>query len=135
MNVVLARKIARFNKRVTNRLTRPLARYLPGFGVVAHVGRRSGRRYATPVNVFRAPAGFVIAVIYGTQSDWVLNVLAAGGGELTTGGRRYVCTKPEIVHDESRRSAPAFTRPILHLIGAADFMHLHCVPAIAEENR
>jgi hypothetical protein len=27
----------------------------PGFGILTHVGRKSGRLYRTPVNVFRAP--------------------------------------------------------------------------------
>ena len=31
---LLGRRVARFNHRVTNRVTRPLARWLPGFGVV-----------------------------------------------------------------------------------------------------
>lgn len=47
-----ARRLAPFNKHVTNRLTLPLAPRLPWLGVVAHVGRRSGRTYRTPVNVF-----------------------------------------------------------------------------------
>jgi hypothetical protein len=48
--------MAWFNSRVTNRVTRPLVCWLPGFGVVEHAGRRLGRRYRTPVNVFRAGA-------------------------------------------------------------------------------
>jgi hypothetical protein len=56
MTPLLGRHVARFNPRVTNRITRPLARWLPGFGVVEHAGRRSGRRYRTPVNVFRSGA-------------------------------------------------------------------------------
>ena len=79
MKPALARKVAHFNKRVTNRISGPLAPHLPGFGVVGHVGRTSGRRYETPVNVFRRPGGFVIALTYGTQADWVRNVLAADG--------------------------------------------------------
>ena len=32
---------------------RPLARHLPGFGIIIYRRRRSGRMYTTPVNVFR----------------------------------------------------------------------------------
>jgi deazaflavin-dependent oxidoreductase (nitroreductase family) len=124
MKPELARRIAHFNKRVTNRVTRPLAPHLPGFGVVVHTGRTSGKRYETPVNVFTRPDGFVIALTYGTQSDWVRNVVAAGSCELITRGRRHRLTNPEIVHDETRDDAPRFARPILRLIGAADFMRL-----------
>jgi hypothetical protein len=54
--------MARFNKRVTNRLTRPLAPGCRAFGVVIHRGRKSGRVYETPVNVFRAGGGYVVAL-------------------------------------------------------------------------
>jgi deazaflavin-dependent oxidoreductase (nitroreductase family) len=124
MKPELACRIAHFNKRVTNRVTRPLAPHPPGFGVVAHTGRTSGKRYETPVNVFTRADGFVIALTYGTQSDWVRNVVAAGACELLTRGRRYRLTNPEIVHDETRDDAPRFARPLLRLIGAADFMRL-----------
>ena len=73
----LARRLARFNNRVSNRLTLPLAPRLPGLGVVAHVGRRSGRTYRTPVNVFSRDGGFVFALPYGRQAQWVQNVLQA----------------------------------------------------------
>jgi deazaflavin-dependent oxidoreductase (nitroreductase family) len=124
MDPALARTISRFNKRFTNRVTRPLAPHLPTFGVVHHTGRSSGRRYETPVNVFRRGDGFVVALTYGTQSDWVRNVLAAGGCELVTRGRRYRLDDPRVEHDESRSLAPAPTRPILRLLGAADFLRL-----------
>lgn len=127
MDPGLARRIARFNKRFTNRLTRPLAPHLPGFGVVFHTGRKSGRRYETPVNVFRRDDGFAFALTYGVQSDWVQNVLAAGGCELLTHGRRYRLSEPQLVHDERRRLATVFARPILRLIGAADFLRLRTV--------
>jgi deazaflavin-dependent oxidoreductase (nitroreductase family) len=124
MKPAVARSIAHFKKHVTNRITRPLAPHLPGFGVVRHVGRNSGKHYETPVNVFTRDDGFVIALTYGTHSDWVRNVLAAGGCELVTRGRRYRLVEPRISHDESRMAASWFARPILGLIGAADFMRL-----------
>jgi deazaflavin-dependent oxidoreductase (nitroreductase family) len=78
--------MAWFNRHVTNRITRPLARSLPGFGVVEHAGRRSGRQYRTPVNVFRAGPSYVIALTYGVESDWVQNVLAAGAATSSGAG-------------------------------------------------
>ena len=76
----------RWNKAGLNRLTKHLAPWVPGFGVVAHRGRRSGRRYLTPVNVFAAEDGYVFALAYGPGTDWVKNVLAAGGCELQARG-------------------------------------------------
>ena len=116
--------MAWFNSRVTNRITRPLARWLPGFGVVEHSGRRSGRPYRTPVNVFRCGASYVIALTYGVESDWVQNVLAAGGCDLVTRGHRHRLAASAIVHDESRRLVPAPVRLALRLLRVADFLRL-----------
>ena len=129
MSPVLGRRMAHFNRRVTNRLTRPFARWLPGFGIVVHEGRRSKREYRTPVNVFRAPDGYVIALTYGTESEWVRNVRAADGCELITRGRRTRLRSPEIRHDESRRLVPAPVRPVLRLLRVADFLHLTSDPS------
>ena len=78
------RWVAAFNLAVTNRITSRFAARLPGFGILTHAGRKSGRLYRTPVNVFRAPEGFLIALTYGRESEWVKNVLAAGGCKLET---------------------------------------------------
>src|SRR5579862_5468250 len=94
------RTIARLNRAGLNRLTRHTAPLTPGMGVVIHRGRRSGRRYETPVNVFRTPDGYLFALTYGPESDWVRNVLAAGGCELRTRRRTVALTSPRVVHDE-----------------------------------
>jgi hypothetical protein len=51
--MTIPKTVARFNAHVTNRVSRPFAGWLPGFAVVTHVGRRSGRTSQTPVNMFR----------------------------------------------------------------------------------
>lgn len=66
-------------------------------GVIRHLGRRSGRVYETPVGPFATDDGFVIALPYGTSSNWVKNVLAAGSATLVTEGQTYEVDKPEIV--------------------------------------
>lgn len=124
MGTRLGRRTAHFNRRVTNRLTRPLARRLPGFGVVVHRGRKSGRRFETPVNVFNAQGGYLIALTYGTESDWVKNVLATGGCELITRGRRRQLTSPELVHDETQRPVPRVLRPFLRFMRVTEFLRL-----------
>jgi len=118
------RWVAAFNLAVTNRITSRFANRLPGFGILIHVGRKSGRVYRTPVNVFRVPEGFLIALTYGRDSEWVKNVLAAGKCQLETRRVRYQLSSPTIVHDPSRRRFPFVVRMILRLIGANDFMQL-----------
>jgi len=118
------RWVAAFNLAVTNRITSRFADRLPGFGILTHLGRRSGKVYRTPVTVFRAPEGFLIALTYGRESEWVKNVLAAGGCELETRGVRNQLFAPTIVHDPTRRRFPLPVRIVLRLIGATDFMQL-----------
>lgn len=118
------RWVAAFNLAVTNRITSRFAARLPGFGILTHVGRKSGRIYRTPVNVFRAPGGFVIALTYGRDSEWVKNVLAAGGCQLETRGVQYQLSSLTIAHDSTRGRFPIPVRIVLRLIGADDFMQL-----------
>lgn len=116
--------LARFNLAVTNRITGQFAGWLPVFGIITHVGRKSGKIYRTPVNVFRTADGFAIALTYGRESEWVKNVIAAGGCELQTGGRHYHLADPTIVHDPSRKQFPLPVRTVLGIVGANDFMKL-----------
>jgi deazaflavin-dependent oxidoreductase (nitroreductase family) len=120
----LPRPVARINQRLTNRILGPLARYVPGFGVVVHTGRRTHRQYRTPVNVFRRPRGFVIALTYGTGAEWVRNVLANGGCELDYRGRRVRLIQPRLVHDPKRGLVPAPVRLVLGLLKVCDFLEL-----------
>jgi len=122
--VPLSRRVARFNELVTNRLTRPFVPYLPWFGLVIHVGRTSGQEYRTPVNIFGRSGGYTIALTYGASAEWVKNVLAAGGCDVITRGRRRRLVEPQIVHDDRRSSVPAAVRPVLRALGVADFLRL-----------
>jgi deazaflavin-dependent oxidoreductase (nitroreductase family) len=116
--------LARFNRVGTNRVLGPLAPHLPLFGVVVHRGRTSGRVYRTPVNVFPRPGGATVALTYGPGSEWVRNVLAAGGCEIETRGRTVRMTHPRLVHDEQRQAMPGPVRVVLGLMGVNDFLEL-----------
>ena len=116
------RWLARVNLHVTNRILGPLARYFPGMGVIVHAGRKTHRLYRTPVLVFRRGSDFIIALTYGKESQWVQNVVAQGGCELTNLGKTIHLTHPRILHDEQRRMMPAAIRPILNLLNVSDFL-------------
>jgi len=120
----LPRFIARVNRRVTNRLLGGLAQRLPGFGVVVHRGRRSGRQYRTPVNVFRRGDRYIIALTYGSNADWVRNVLADDGCTLETRGQTLRLARPRLFHDEARYAVPAPVRLILGIVNVYDFLEL-----------
>jgi deazaflavin-dependent oxidoreductase (nitroreductase family) len=97
---------------------------MPAFGVVVHTGRKSRRQYRTPVNVFPRPGGYVIALTYGPNSDWVRNVLAAGGCTLETRGRTLPLTRPRLYHDDQRRAVPLSLRVIGRIGHIVDFLDL-----------
>ena len=120
--MLLPKGFACFNLKVINRVLGPLAERLPGFGVVIHVGRRSGVVRRTPVNVFHRGDRYVIALTYGADSQWVRNVLAAGELVVETRGRRVHLTAPELVHDETRRLVPAPVRIPLRAADVSDFL-------------
>ena len=122
------RKVARFNRRFANHLVGPLFSRLPGFGKVHHRGRKSGREFTTPVKLFRRGADIVITLPYGPGSDWVKNVLAAGGCEITTRGRRIQVTGPVVFTDDGTTRMPALTRRILSRVEATEFLALTPVP-------
>jgi deazaflavin-dependent oxidoreductase (nitroreductase family) len=121
------RWVADFNLAVTNRITSLFADWLPGFGILNHVGRRSGKLYRTPVNVFRASNGFIIALTYSSQSEWVKNVLAAGRCEVRTRGKKYQLSAPNVVHDPTRGQFPIPVRVVLRIVGADEYMELRSV--------
>ncbi len=109
----LSRRVAEFNRHVTNRALGQIAGWVPGFAIIYHTGRRSGKTYHTPINAFRTADGYRIALTYGSQSDWVRNVLAAGGCEIVTRCRRIALTQPRLVPDPDHRWAPPVVRQIL----------------------
>ncbi|WP_299571521.1 nitroreductase family deazaflavin-dependent oxidoreductase [uncultured Williamsia sp.] len=91
------RRVATVNKHVTNRIQGLWAWLVPPWAVVHHTGRTSGRAYRTPVVGFSTPQGFAIPLLYGPQTQWAKNLLAAGGGEVQQGGRRRALIGPRVV--------------------------------------
>lgn len=122
-------RLATFNKHVTNRITRLVAGWAPGFAIVHHVGRKTGREYRTPVNVFHVDGGYLFALTYGGGS-WVENVLAAGGCRIRTRRQTIALTAPRRYRDPSRSGVPTPVRWILTLVRVDEFLFL--MPAEAE---
>jgi deazaflavin-dependent oxidoreductase (nitroreductase family) len=93
-------------KYTLNPLTRRLARSSFGpFAFVRHVGRRSGKRYETPIIVAPIKDGFAIELTYGPDVDWHKNVVAAGGCTIIWHGKEFVIDKIEPLDTETGRSA------------------------------
>ena len=120
----LGRRMARFNQLVTNHATLRFAGRLPYFAIVTHAGRRSGRSFRTPVNVFPIAGGFRIALTYGRDSQWVRNVLAAGNAQIVTREKTYRVIDPQVVHDATREHVPGPMRLMLRAARVEDFLEV-----------
>lgn len=101
------RAIARFNRHVTNPIQRLWASRLPYLAVIEHTGRRSGKGYRTPVMAFVEDGALTVVLNYGTESDWVRNIQAAGSAGVVHRGRRYRLTGPRVLPTDSPELPPA----------------------------
>jgi deazaflavin-dependent oxidoreductase (nitroreductase family) len=118
-----------FTTHVFNPISRLFVRWLPGFGVLAYRGRTSGKRYRTPMTAFRRGDAWVFALTYGSEVQWVRNVLAAGGATLEIRRRRIHLVDPEVVVDPERRLMPVGVRQLLGLMRVTEFMRMREAPA------
>ncbi len=115
--MVLPRSLARFNRRVTNPLMLLFAAAVPPWVVVEHVGRRSGRRYRTPLWAFRHPDGHLVALTYGESTEWLRNLLASSGGLLHRAGREIPLGRPVVLRgQEGLRHLPPPVRLALRVL-------------------
>ena len=88
--------VAQINKRVLN----PLELRRGVRPVLTHVGRLSGKTYRTPLDAHPVDGGYIIIVMYGPDSDWVQNVLAAGAAALEIDGDAFELMSPRLVSKE-----------------------------------
>jgi deazaflavin-dependent oxidoreductase (nitroreductase family) len=99
---------------------------LRAYSIVRHVGRTSGREYRNPVSAYPLGDGFVIPVLYGAQSQWVRNVMAAGRFTLRTKGRDYLLERPEIIPPAQALAAyPTLLRRLMRAQEIEDFVWAH----------
>lgn len=90
--------VRRVNRSVTNpRVMRTAGTAATQTSVIAHIGRKSGRGYETPVDIIPTATGLLIALPYGTRADWLRNVLAAGSATVKTQGERIDVERPTVV--------------------------------------
>lgn len=127
------RALARFNKRFTNRFVEPLVARTSTFVIIEHVGRRSGRVYRTPINLFECDDGFVAALTYGPSADWVQNVLA-GSAVCERLGVRYGVEGARITgRDEVWSCLPRFVRFALRSLRVHHFCRVSLVEEITSQ--
>jgi deazaflavin-dependent oxidoreductase (nitroreductase family) len=123
-------------RSVSNRLfMRVSGGALRAYSVVGHVGRRSGREYWNPVSAYPFGDGYVIPILYGRESQWVQNGLAAGSLRLRTRGQEHLLRDPEIIPVErALRALPRWQRIVTRAQGTTEFVWAHTLrPAAADQ--
>ena len=119
------KRITAFNRRVANPIISKIAPHVPHMAVVIHRGRRSGKRYETPVLIFANDKRVTLALTYGADVDWLKNVRASNGCRLVRRGREREATNPRMLStEEGMRRMPAPISLILRLSDVSDFLEL-----------
>jgi deazaflavin-dependent oxidoreductase (nitroreductase family) len=99
--------------------------------VLRHTGRKSGKQYQTPVTARWTADGFVIALPYGPNTDWLKNVRASGVATLVHNGSSYQCDEFTII--PLREAAGGFSaaeRRILRLMGVDECLVMRPVESV-----
>lgn len=111
----------KINKRVFN----PRALKGDRWQVIHHVGRSSGNEYRTPLEAIPVDDGYVMTLVYGSRSDWVQNVLAAGSAKLEVDGKLVELTDPTVLTtDEAFQLLPPEANRPPKLLKIDEFLHL-----------
>lgn len=89
--------------------------WFPLWARVTHRGRTSGKQYTIPVAIVAATADrFVIGLPWGPNTNWVKNVVAAGGCTVTYRGHDEAVTAPQVIDTVAARElASGFRRVIV----------------------
>lgn len=120
-------RVRRFNRAVGNpRVMEKAGTAATQTAVIRHIGRRSGQTYETPIEAFDTDGGTVVIPLpYGASADWVRNVLAQGGAQLTRGGETFALADPrEVPTDDVRSQLPARQVWVLRLFDVPTFLQL-----------
>ena len=119
------RQMTRFNRTMINPVMTKFAGRFGPLAIVEHEGRSSGKKYRTPTLAFTTEEGFIIALIYGRNTDWERNVMNDGGCALIYHNDCHPLTNPRLIgSNEANRWLPAPIRLGLPLISVHDFLRL-----------
>src|SRR5829696_5475821 len=118
-----------FTTRIFNPLSIHVAGWLPGFAILTHIGRKSGSTYRTPINVFRRGDHYVFALTYGSDVQWLKNILATGECEMRTRGRDLHLVEPQLIVDPDLRLMPGPVRLVGRFNRVTEVLRMRGLPA------
>jgi deazaflavin-dependent oxidoreductase (nitroreductase family) len=97
--------------------------------VLTHVGRSSGRSYRVPLDAHRVDNGFIFILVYGAESDWVKNVLAAATAHLEVGDDEFDLVNPRVVTKEiAWQQLPATTKAPPAFLNITEYLQMDIKP-------
>jgi deazaflavin-dependent oxidoreductase (nitroreductase family) len=88
--------LERLQIKYMNPLIRPLSKRMPGFAVIKHRGRTSGKDYEAIVSAYRKDGVLAIGLMHG-KTNWVKNVLSAGEADIRVGRKDLHLTNPRVL--------------------------------------
>jgi deazaflavin-dependent oxidoreductase (nitroreductase family) len=101
--------------------------------VIRHRGRTTGRLYETPVGAVPTEDGFVIALVYGSRTQWLRNVLASGSATIVHEGQAHEVVQPELVATRSVEALfPEGDRRGFRLLGVSQCLRVRLAEPVAE---
>ncbi|MEI7913379.1 MAG: nitroreductase [Mycobacteriaceae bacterium] len=96
-----------------------------------HTGRRSGKRYSTPIVADRVGDRLLIPLPYGTKVDWVRNVLSAGEATVVSKGLTFHTVAPELIdYTEALPLLPRDRRRTFERIQIGHFLQMRIVNSV-----
>ena len=113
-----------FTRYLINPVTRLFAGWMPGFALLTYRGRTTGRTYHLPMNVFQRGEHYIFVLTYGSDSQWVKNVLAAGGCGIRVKGRDLQLVEPELIVNPPWNLVPRAVQLIERLAGVTEFLRM-----------
>ncbi len=122
--MALPRLLAHLNKRFLN----PKELKKGGRPVLTHVGRSSGKTFETPLDAHPVDGGFIFFPLYGSESDWVKNILTAKAARLTIEGRLVDLVSPRLItRDVALAQIPSNKRPP-GILRIGEFLQMDSTP-------
>ncbi|MCW1959541.1 MAG: nitroreductase [Mycobacterium sp.] len=96
--------------------------------VVEHTGRRSGKQFSTPVVADLVGDAILIPLPYGTQVDWVRNVLTTGRATIIHKGKALAAKSPELIDStEALPMLPPGRRRTFERVQIGHFLRMRVV--------
>ncbi len=114
--------------QINKRLFNPIELRRGARPVLLHRGRSSGTPYRTPLDAHPVEGGYIFILVYGSRSDWVRNVLAAGIATLEIEGAEVELASPRLLTaDEAWSQLPATTKRPAKALRIDEFLRMDTV--------